>query len=190
MLSIYNALALYCFLNESILFALQLYVSYHQQNVIIRVCLVSCLTFFMREAFNVILLYSILYRSSHSHPMETVYRRQQLRVAYQFFIGFDITIFILLFASYSFMYIILFVKIICSLKKYQECHAELLKRDFKIKYDLIASSATNECIICMDCISNKPFVRIKVCSHCFHYACIETWCSQISTCPICRKPIE
>lgn len=45
------------------------------------------------------------------------------------------------------------------------------------------------CSIClMDTRGNQPG-RVFACGHCFHCSCVDVWCQQHGTCPLCRATL-
>lgn len=46
---------------------------------------------------------------------------------------------------------------------------------------------TQECIICLDPITDKSICRVLSCYHIFHVKCIDSWFLHDNTCPHCKK---
>ncbi|WOG91776.1 hypothetical protein DCAR_0311027 [Daucus carota subsp. sativus] len=52
-------------------------------------------------------------------------------------------------------------------------------------------SRTIECAVCLSNLEDGELIRILPnCDHNFHVACIDTWLSTNSTCPVCRSAVE
>ncbi|KAK1393347.1 E3 ubiquitin-protein ligase EL5 [Heracleum sosnowskyi] len=50
---------------------------------------------------------------------------------------------------------------------------------------------TIECTVCLSNFEDGEIIRILPnCKHNFHVACIDTWLSANSTCPVCRTEVE
>lgn len=50
---------------------------------------------------------------------------------------------------------------------------------------------TIECTVCLSNLEDGEMIRILPnCKHNFHVACIDTWLSTNSTCPVCRSAVE
>lgn len=45
----------------------------------------------------------------------------------------------------------------------------------------------NDCIICLNKITNDADCRILCCVHIFHSKCIENWLHKNANCPICKQ---
>jgi len=52
-----------------------------------------------------------------------------------------------------------------------------------------STSATGDCSICLDPLSQCHFVHIQGCGHAFHSKCINAYVNHELKCPICRMPI-
>jgi len=51
--------------------------------------------------------------------------------------------------------------------------------------------STSFCAICQDMIyKNLDIIRFLECEHKYHINCIDTWLSEHSTCPICKKYLK
>ncbi|CAN8284674.1 unnamed protein product [Cochlearia groenlandica] len=50
---------------------------------------------------------------------------------------------------------------------------------------------SKECTVCLSLFEEKDRVRmLPNCKHVFHVACVDTWLTTQSTCPICRSEVE
>lgn len=62
-----------------------------------------------------------------------------------------------------------------------------LNRFQVVKYNEIAKTSMDSCLICFDPYSEEDDIRILLCKHYFHKECVDKWlCEQSSRCPYCR----
>ncbi len=53
--------------------------------------------------------------------------------------------------------------------------------------DTSPNSSETECAICLVKFEEMDTIRRTPCSHAFHKTCIDAWCYENLTCPMCRK---
>lgn len=51
--------------------------------------------------------------------------------------------------------------------------------------------AAKECPVCLTLFEEKDIARmLPTCKHVFHVACVDTWLTTHSTCPVCRNEVQ
>lgn len=51
----------------------------------------------------------------------------------------------------------------------------------------IVPNDTEECVICMDCMSTENLIVQLPCKHRYHMKCIQEWLKYSKSCPVCRR---
>lgn len=55
---------------------------------------------------------------------------------------------------------------------------------------IIAKDLQEECSICKEFYKDGEEICVSLCSHKFHFKCLNDWVQQKSSCPLCRTEIN
>lgn len=72
-------------------------------------------------------------------------------------------------------------------RKLQKAELSVFKDQFMYRYDLIFVNDDNDfCSICLcDWVIGDECINFPICSHKFHFSCLEKWLKIKNSCPYC-----